>query len=235
MTALLTGLALGVAGSGHCAGMCGPLVLTVGGGLAGPSRKAQLRHALLYHAGRLALYAALAVPAGVAGEALAARGLGRAVALAAGLLRAGAAVGALRTRVSRRVAAACAVPVTRAAGAAHRWSRRHPAAGAVLTGGANGLLPCGLVYAAVAAAAAQGSAAGAVALMIGFGLGTAPVLVVLSVWAASIPVTWRPRLRRLTPIVLAITAALLFARALGVPHHETHAAPNGTAAAHHDH
>ena len=62
MIAAWAGLVLGLAGSGHCAGMCGPLVL-----LANPRDSADgqadqrglTRHVALYHAGRVGIYAVL--------------------------------------------------------------------------------------------------------------------------------------------------------------------------------
>jgi sulfite exporter TauE/SafE len=88
-------------------------------------------------------------------------------------------------------------------------------------------VPCGLVYAAVTAAAAMGSAADALVLMIGFGLGTVPALVALSLSATWLPLGLRVRLRQLTPVVLALTAALLLVRGFAPAHgvsHPRHAA-----------
>ncbi len=65
MTALVTGLIFGAAGSLHCVGMCGPLVLTMGRGLRRPSRRAQLQHALTYHTGRVLTYVVLGSMAGL--------------------------------------------------------------------------------------------------------------------------------------------------------------------------
>jgi sulfite exporter TauE/SafE len=98
----------------------------------------------------------------------------------------------------------------------------HPVAGPVLAGAANGLLPCGLVYAALLTAAALGTASSAVVMMIGFGLGTVPALVAVSMAAASQAFGIRPYLRRLTPVLLAVTAVILlmrgFAPATDSPH-----------------
>jgi sulfite exporter TauE/SafE len=222
MTMFLAGLALGVAGSAHCLGMCGPLVLTFGRSLAPSSRAHQVRHAALYHAGRLLTYVALAIPAGFAGQALVLRGFGRALAIVAATLLLAAALASARFRLPGRIGALWATGASRAAGAASRWGRSHAVAGPLLTGAANGLVPCGLVYAAVTAAAAMGSSRDAVVLMVGFGAGTVPALLAVSLSAASIPAAWRPRLRRLTPIVLALTAALLLLRGVtssSTPHH----------------
>jgi sulfite exporter TauE/SafE len=222
MTAFLAGLAFGVAGSGHCAAMCGPLVLTFGRRRSAPSQWAQAQHALLYQAGRVLTYLALAVPAGLAGQALMVHGLGRALALAAGILLLFAAAGS--ARILGRLASGCAGLVARVAGPAHRWAAARPVAGPLLTGALNGLLPCGLVYAAVAMAAATGDLGDALLVMSGFGVGTTPVLLAISLWSAALPLTLRARLRHLTPVVLALTAVLLIARGLmtgggGVAHH----------------
>jgi sulfite exporter TauE/SafE len=50
--------------------------------------------------------------------------------------------------------------------------------------------------------------------MAGFGLGTVPALVALSMAAASRAFDIRSRLRRLTPVLLALTAAMLLVRGL---------------------
>lgn len=52
-----------------------------------------------------------------------------------------------------------------------------------LTGALNGLLPCGLVYAAAIGSTATGSLSTGVAFMVLFGLGTWPALVAIA-WAA---------------------------------------------------
>jgi sulfite exporter TauE/SafE len=222
MTALLTGIVVGLAGSGHCAGMCGPLVLAIGRRLAPPSRRAEVGHALLYQTGRVATYAALAIPAGLVGQALVLRGLGRVVALGAGILLLMWASASLRPRAPGRLASACAGGIARAAGPVRRWATTQPFAGPLVTGAVNGLLPCGLVYAALTMAAAAGSAGDAVLLMIGFGLGTSAVLLAIVLWAAALPLALRMRLRRLEPLVLVAAAVLLIARALataGMAHH----------------
>jgi sulfite exporter TauE/SafE len=93
---------------------------------------------------------------------------------------------------------------------------------------ANGLVPCGLVYAAALAAAGWGTFAGAWATMLGFGLGTLPALAVVSLSPAALPQRLRPALQRLAPAVLLLAAALLLLRALvPAPHHHMPAGPDG--------
>jgi sulfite exporter TauE/SafE len=138
-------MVFGAVGSGHCVGMCGPLVLTMGRGLRRPSRGAQLQHALTYHAGRVLTYALLGSIAGVVGEALFTWGLGRALAVTAGVLLLLAAIGSvLPLRLGGWGAAPAALATRR-----HGWTlgRLHPVAGPALAELPT-LLPCGLVYSA---------------------------------------------------------------------------------------
>jgi sulfite exporter TauE/SafE len=206
MIELLAGAALGVAGSVHCLAMCGPLVLVAARG-AGP------RHAAFYHAGRILLYVLLGTIAGLVGSTLALAGLGRVVAVAAGvLLMAGAAAHQqfLNAAAGSRWSAAVARPLV----ALHRWGSGHPIAGPLATGALNGLLPCGLTYAAVTAAVALGSASAAAAFMAGFGAGTTPALLAFVYTASAAPAGLRMRLKPVLPAALILVGALLIARGL---------------------
>jgi sulfite exporter TauE/SafE len=233
MMVFLTGVLLGVAGSGHCIGMCGPLVLTFGRTAASGSWGPQLRHSALYHAGRVATYCLLAIPAGLMGGVVSTLGLGRALSVLAALLLIAVAAGWSRPGLPGGTGRHWSPALVRAGSAAIRFSHGHPIAAPVVTGALNGLLPCGLVYVALAAAAAAGTAMAAVAFMAGFGLGTLPALLAVTASARVAPSTLRARLRRVTPIVLVLTAMLLILRAVmnpGSPEH--HAAPPATIAHH---
>ena len=233
MMVFLTGVLLGVAGSGHCVGMCGPLALTFGRSAGSRSWASQLQHSALYHAGRVTTYGLLAVPAGLMGGVLSTLGLGRALSVLAALLLLAVAAGWSSPGLLGGFGRLWSPALVRAGSTAIRFSRGHPIAAPVLTGALNGLLPCGLVYVALAAAASAGSTMAAVAFMTGFGLGTLPALLAVTASARVMPSTLRTRLRRLTPIVLVLTAMLLLFRAVmnpGPPEH--HVAPPA-ALAHH--
>jgi sulfite exporter TauE/SafE len=233
MMVFLTGVLLGVAGSGHCIAMCGPLVLTFGRSAGSGSWESQLQHSALYHAGRVTTYGLLAVPAGVMGGVLSTLGLGRVVAVFAALLLIAMAAGWSRPGLLGGLGRHWSSALLRAGSTAIRFSRGHPIAAPVLTGALHGLLPCGLVYVALAAAAAGGTAMAAVAFMTGFGLGTLPALLAITASARVMPSTLRARLRRLTPIVLVLTAMLLLLRAVMNPGPlEHHATPPATIAHH---
>ena len=217
--ALLTGLLLaGAAGSVvHCAPMCGPFVLgQVADRLAAiPAARlceqARLSSALLlpYHAGRLTTYAALGALAAQTGAIGA--GSGRLPAL---LLLAGALL-FLGHALARLVPGWRPLPERAPPGwerlvrrVAVRVDRRHPGGGFLL-GVALGLLPCGLLYAAVAAAGSAGSAAGGALAMLAFGLGTVPGLVAVGVAGQAAGRAWHRGVAIAAPVIMLANAALL--------------------------
>jgi uncharacterized protein len=226
MTWLLAGVLLGLAGSAHCAGMCGPLLLVLRGG-DGSTPFDGWRRTFTYHGARVTMYVLLAIPAGYAGRALTAGNLGRAVGIVAGALLLIGATGASTARWTRPVSRAWSAALIRAGANAARLTRRRPQLGYAVLGVVNGLLPCGLVYAAATAASATGTMAGAALFMGGFGIGTIPALLAVTVSAAAVPASLRRRLRFAGPAVMALAGVLLIARALtadaaGIHQHGPH-------------
>ena len=230
MTTILGGLVLGLIGSGHCAAMCGPLVLLANPRATGlrrdaappPSRLAL--HAALYHLGRALTYLLLGAVAGFAGATLARFGLARLLAIAAGvwlLAQAVMAVGLVRSRVSTLPVASM---VTRGLGHVGVWMRRHRVQGPVVFGALNGLLPCGLVYAALVAATGLADLRASLTFMAMFALGTTPVLVLISVAGGALVARVPLNVRRAAPVALAIVGVLLIVRGLE-PAHVHHDAP----------
>jgi len=203
VTALaLTVLAASLAGSLHCAGMCGGFVAFYAG--AGGRRQA-FGHAA-YNLGRLTAYATLGALAGTLGAALdlaaAPAGIERAAAVLAGALivlwgtwtlfeMAGVRVArlappaALRGAVARGVAVVAAQP---------------PVTRALVIGLLTGLLPCGWLYAFIVTAAGTGDPLRGAGLMAVFWLGTLPVMAGLGVAVQALA----GRIRRWVPAACAV-------------------------------
>jgi hypothetical protein len=213
---------LGLAGSLHCAAMCGPLLVAVNAarrqGPAGPATplRADILHNLVYHGGRLVTYGVLGAISGLIGAAIVFAGFQRWISIAAGsLILLGALVS---VRAQWGGGAGRFVFLIKAKFS--RSLRSRTLGAAALLGGLNGLLPCGLVYIACAAAAATGNVCGGVGAMLAFGLGTTPML--LSIGLAGKAVRWSNPLR-LRKVVLAgvtLVGILLIMRglSLGIPY-----------------
>jgi hypothetical protein len=175
-------LMLGLLGGfGHCVGMCSPFVLFVSRHYVQPEggRSEAWTAQSWYAAGRVVTYAALGAAAGALGGVVELTGgllgLQRAAAMAAGGVLVIWALVAMSDLAPRLEIGGSLF--TRVAGALKGRVPGHPfAAGLFL-----GLLPCGLVYSALIAAAARGGVAEGAAALAVFGVGTAPALLGISV------------------------------------------------------
>jgi hypothetical protein len=177
----------GLLGSPHCLGMCGPFALVCGRGAAGGAA---------YHGGRLTTYAVLGALAGAFGDIIPGPSwIAAVVSLGVVAWFAGTLAGLVpEPRLSVPGAARVMTWATQQRGLGSRF----------VLGAANGLLPCGLVYAALGIPLAGGSVALGAAAMVLFGLGTVPVLVALTLGARQLR-GMRLRVRR------ALAAGVLLA------------------------
>lgn len=215
---LWSALGLGFLGSLHCIGMCGPIVLALP--VDAQSRLKLAFGRLLYNGGRILTYMLLGTLCGLAGQIVAIAGFQKGVSIVAGLLILVAvlfpkrlAAFLLRFRVADRLT--------------HKFKTfwgglfgRHSYRSLFVIGLLNGLLPCGLLYVALAAAAATSEPLSGVAYMALFGLGTLPVMLTSSLLGAAVPVRVRSAILRLVPAGYAVLALLLILRglSLGIPY-----------------
>lgn len=209
----VTGLVGGVT---HCAGMCGPFVLTqVAARLEGiPARAMGEWHrlsgaALLpYHLGRLTTYSALgaavAALAGSIGASGGLRWLSAALLAAAAVLLIGYAVPSLKLRLPQNVWWSRYVSTLARPLFAAPLGWRGYALGVLL-----GFIPCGLLYGALAAAAAtHDPVAGGLGMAV-FVLGTVPALVGIGLAGHLAGAHFRAWVRRGAPLLLMLNAAIL--------------------------
>jgi uncharacterized protein len=212
MTELVAGLVLGLSGSAHCALMCGPLVLALHRGAAPPGTLAA------HHLGRLAVYAVAGLAAGTAGAIAEGTGVGRLLAVATGVLLVVTACRTARAGTGAGLGAAMGRGLARLTALTARVGRGWPYARGFALGALNGLLPCGMVYTAVAASLALGGTSRAALFMLGFGLGTVPMLTAA---LAAIPrLSSRLSARRslVARLVVVALGLLLIAQGVGVRH-----------------
>ncbi|MDZ7771700.1 MAG: sulfite exporter TauE/SafE family protein [Balneolaceae bacterium] len=211
---ILAGLTFGFLGSFHCVGMCGPLALA----LPGEARRdaAFIGGRLLYNAGRVFTYTALGMAAGLLSRAFSLAGLQQGLSIGAGaLLLLGPLLPALR-RQANRWKAMPARWVSRASRPLKELFRHENPFSLLAIGLLNGLLPCGFVYTALLAAVTLGDARAGAVFMLGFGLGTVPAMLGVSLAGGLVPVEFRERVQRWSPWFVAAVGVLLVLRGLGL-------------------
>jgi sulfite exporter TauE/SafE len=204
----------GLLGSlGHCLGMCGPLV-TMFGVQFRARRPAGLPYHLLYHTGRVGVYALFGALVGGVGSAL---GLGDSLGKVAGTVSLLLGLGVVLLGLGYLGW----LPLGRIEGGgawlsrAMSWALRQGSSVRVLALGAlNGLLPCGLVYSALLVAASTGSLLMGAAGMAVFGLGTLPALLVMGIGAGALSARVRQAFVRVAGVLIVVVGVQLVLRGL---------------------
>ncbi|HNX78775.1 MAG TPA: sulfite exporter TauE/SafE family protein [Prolixibacteraceae bacterium] len=214
---LLSAFLVGLAGSFHCAGMCGPIAIALP--LYGSSLPAKFFGGLLYNLGRTLTYVIMGALFGLIGLGLHMMGFQQIVSIVMG---AGMIILALLPRLFR----SHYKPITRSFG----WTgqlktlfrrlfsvRSYPSL--FFVGMLNGLLPCGLVYVALAGAIASGTAFSGSMYMLLFGLGTIPMLLFIALMGNVISVSLRHKINRLIPVLVVLVGIFFILRGLnlGIP------------------
>ncbi len=210
---LWSALVIGLVGSLHCAGMCGPLALALPHG--GVGRGAWLAGRAAYNLGRVITYCAMGLVFGAVGKALWLAGFQRWTSIALGLALLVGLLASRRLALWRPVTAL----VDRLKAGMSALLRRRGWLALLLLGLLNGLLPCGLVYVACAGATAVGDPAGGTAYMAAFGLGTVPMMLAISLSGRLVPFSLRLKLSKAVPVSVFLLGALLILRglSLGIP------------------
>ena len=85
-----------------------------------------------------------------------------------------------------------------------------------LIGLLNGLLPCGLVYVALAGAIASGNALSGTLVMILFGLGTIPMMFAATIFGKFINLNIRRKITKAIPVFAVILGILFIVRGMGL-------------------
>ena len=206
----------GFVGSGHCLGMCGPLVVGLGSS-SGRWQVALARQAV-YTFGRIFTYSVLGACAGYGGQWLV-RALphlpqvAALVAVAAGLVliqQGLAAAGLWRFSWKGNPQTACL-----AGSFFGPLLRQEGLSGAFLAGLFTGLLPCGLLYGMLALAASTHDPLAGAGVMAVFALGGAPALALAGLSGRLVSVATRRRLFAFAAWCLMATGVMCVARGVG--------------------
>jgi len=208
---------LGFLGTGHCLGMCGPLVFAFPGQVGG------LKAHGAYHAGRILTYALVGLTMGGIGQGVVLlagqsgtnplswmAGVQAVLAIVAGLFMLG--FGLSRMGLIAEPEWMAAATPTRIPGARRLLRRSGESRDSLrmfVTGLVMGLLPCGLSFGAFARSLAAASLLGGAGLALLFGLGTLPGLMLLGTGLSALVRRYRRHSDLLSGIVMTMMALRL--------------------------
>jgi sulfite exporter TauE/SafE len=201
---------LGLLSSLHCVGMCGPLALALPTRDLSPLRRVMAR--VSYHGGRISVYTLAGVIFGLFGRGVYLAGWQQQFSITLGVfIIALALFDRFRPWSGPRLTSMQQTII-------RLWNSPGRAKFLVL-GMANGLLPCGMVYLAIAGALTRTSVFESAGFMACFGLGTLPLLLALQYSGSRLSFPARTRLRRAIPALTIALGLLLILRGLdlGIP------------------
>jgi sulfite exporter TauE/SafE len=198
---------IGLFGSVHCVGMCGPLALAV------PSFQTRwwliVSDKLLYNIGRVITYSFLGLLIGFIGRQLWLSGLQQGVSIVSGMLIILA--GFSRIFKIHLPGSKLLLPVNRLL----NYALRHKA-GHLVIGLLNGFLPCGFVYLALVGAINTASPIAASAYMFWFGIGTFPLMLLAMVSSGFIGPAIRRRINKGMPYLMVCLGLWFMLRGMGL-------------------
>jgi len=212
---LFVAFTLGLFGSLHCVGMCGPLALAFCDEEEDSTVK-RLHSAVSYNLGRTFTYAMLGLIFGLLGSFLVVVDMQKGISIVLGILLVLSFV--LSYDLDQKING---LPAMRRfydrlrRGISNMYGRAkqyHPFS----LGAMNGLLPCGLVYLALAGAIASGSLWNGMAFMTLFGLGTVPIMVALVLGFKLLSPKLRFGFRQILPYVTLFFGLFLIYRGVVV-------------------
>ena len=199
-------------------GMCGPIAAIVPGG-KGSSLSQKLGKALSYNVGRIATYAALGAIFGLFGQGIFLGGFQQGMSVAFGVI---IIIGVLFPLVLKKFSPQSVLfgQVNKLKSFVLPLLQKKSMGGSFIIGILNALLPCGLVYVVIAGAVLTGSAATSAQYMALFGLGTASVMMLVSMGSNFLMSNYRKQLLKIVPIMIFMVGVLFVLRGLnlGIPY-----------------
>lgn len=202
---------IGLFGSVHCIGMCGPLAFSVP--VSQNNWWRIIVEKVLYNTGRVLSYTFLGFLIGFLGRQLWISGLQQGLSLLSGglIIMAGLSrmfkIHLFRSRFSATLLS----PVNRLLSYALKRRAGHLAIGIL-----NGFLPCGFVYMALIGAVNTPSPLAAASYMFWFGLGTFPLMLIATVGAGYIGPVFRRRVNRMMPYFMVCLGFWFILRGMGM-------------------
>ena len=218
MSLLISAFLLGLTGSFHCAGMCGPIAVSLP--LYGNSLGRKVLCGGLYNIGRILTYGIMGLFFGLIGQGFHLIGFQQVISVIMGTIMIISALFPSVFRVPEKQSGVVFQLLNKLKITIRKLFSVSSWQSLFFIGLLNGLLPCGLVYMAMAGAIVSGNVLSGIGYMIFFGLGTIPVLLLISVSGNVISSAVRNKVNKLIPVLVVVVGLFFILRGLnlGIPY-----------------
>lgn len=216
--AISSGFLVGLLGSFHCIGMCGPIALALP--IHQQNTVQKILSLLTYNLGRIITYSFLGLIFGLIGKTLFIGKYQQVFSIVIGSiillillipfigkkLNQGTILSKYHRMIQQQLSSL--------------FKKEKNILNLFIIGIFNGLLPCGLVYMAIAGSLSTGNINHAILFMLSFGLGTVPIMFSVAFFGNYISQSIRKKINKAVPFVIGCMAVLLIVRGmnLGIPY-----------------
>ncbi|WP_350284849.1 sulfite exporter TauE/SafE family protein [uncultured Croceitalea sp.] len=211
---LVSALVLGLLGSLHCLGMCGPIAFMLPLDRSNNAKK--LFQLSIYHFGRLLTYALLGLLFGFVGKGLYLFGIQQKLSIIIGGIMILLVVMPNRHLKKFSIAKPIYGLLAKVKSKLGTELKKRTPDTFLTIGFLNGLLPCGLVYMALLGAVALGNPWQGSLYMTLFGMGTIPLMTSAVLFSGLLKGAVRRNVQKMIPVFVVLIGALFILRGLGL-------------------
>ena len=211
---LVSAFILGLLGSFHCVGMCGPIAFMLPVDRSNTFKK--ITQIAIYHFGRLLAYSIIGLVFGLIGKSLYIFGFQQQLTIIIGVLMILVVLIPQQTFNKYNFSRPVYRLISKVKSALGSAMKKKTMDTFLTIGFLNGFLPCGLVYMALFAAIAGGNAINGILYMAVFGLGTIPLMTTTIYFSQFLKGKARQRIQKAIPVFVILIGALFILRGLGL-------------------
>lgn len=211
---LYAALLLGLISSLHCIGMCGPIAMMLPVAQNNPEKKAL--QIITYHLGRIFSYASIGLFFGIIGRGFYLAGVQQQLSIFAGVAMILMILLPVNVFAKYNFSKPAFKVISQLKSTLGKQFAKGTFSSIFSIGMLNGLLPCGMVYAAVFGALTMPKLHFSVLYMILFGIGTMPLLSGVVYLQRLFSVSVRSKIQKIIPIVVICLGLLFILRGMGL-------------------
>lgn len=211
---LLSALILGLMGSLHCVGMCGPIAFMLPVDRTNNYKK--FGQIFIYHFGRLLAYGIIGLVLGLLGKGLSIFGIQQKLSIAIGIIMILIVLIPYQTFNKYNLSKPIYKVISKVKNQLGKELKKKSPDTFLTIGFLNGFLPCGLVYMAFFGSIALGDALQGSLYMMLFGVGTLPLMTAAIYFSNLLKGGIRQKVQKAIPVFVIIIGALFILRGLGL-------------------
>ncbi|WP_405396433.1 sulfite exporter TauE/SafE family protein [Maribacter sp. Asnod2-G09] len=211
---LLSALILGLMGSLHCVGMCGPIAFMLPVDRTNNYKK--FGQIFIYHFGRLMAYGLIGLIFGLLGKGLSIFGIQQKLSIGIGIIMIVIVLIPYKTFNKYNLSKPIYKIISKVKNQLGKELKKKSPDTFLTIGFLNGFLPCGLVYMALFGSIAMGDALQGSLYMMLFGVGTLPLMTAAIYFSNLLKGGIRQKVQKAIPVFVVIIGALFILRGLGL-------------------